>query len=84
MWRIDGKQDRYIEYGKYQSELEAAQASIDRLLEDQQTILAYDANLRGYWRQLLALEESEEVRQIIEAMLQTKLALIAPGGTDDE
>jgi hypothetical protein len=80
MWRLDAKQDRYIEYGKYQSELEAAQDSINRLLQDQQTILAYEANLRSYWRQILVLEENEEIRQVIESMLNTKLALIAPQG----
>ena len=80
MLRLDGKQANYIKYGHYEAELEAAQEHIARLLQDQQTILAYNANMRAYWRQILAIEENEQIRGVVRDMLKVELALIAPEG----
>jgi hypothetical protein len=73
MWRLDTRQERFLDYGKfvgqYHSEQAMLRAELDRLHDALATEQAWKSSIKANLGELLALTEDRRTREVIRLMI---------------
>jgi len=77
MWRLDTRQERFLDYGKFQGRYESEQtalaAELRRLDDALSTEQAWKSSMKANLAEMLALTQDARMREVIRHMIEEEI-----------